>query len=355
MNQNNQIQNSIFWVETEKIKPNPFQPRHEFDESRLRELSESIRQYGVLQPLVVVRCEHEVPNGTAVNYELIAGERRLRASKLAGLLQVPVIIRAEPAEKVKLELALVENVQREDLGPIERAIAFKQMADTFGMKQREIAAKIGKSREFVANTMRLLVLPEEIKQALVDGSINEGHTRPLLMLSDKPEAQKILFKDIVYKKLSVRDAEHAARRIAYERARKQDGLPDQNTRVLEEKLAHVLGTRVAIERRGLGGVIAISFFSDEELRDILAKVDKDRMEDNTDIMPETEAVSSEDAPKEALLDGNDMPPVESHMSDVPVQLASALDDIVGNAEQEKVFDSNTLSGVEKDALDRFTI
>ncbi|MBI5045695.1 MAG: ParB/RepB/Spo0J family partition protein [Candidatus Niyogibacteria bacterium] len=243
MNQNNQIQNSIFWVETEKIKPNPFQPRHEFDESRLRELSESIRQYGVLQPLVVVRCEHEVPNGTAVNYELIAGERRLRASKLAGLLQVPVIIRAEPAEKVKLELALVENVQREDLGPIERAIAFKQMADTFGMKQREIAAKIGKSREFVANTMRLLVLPEEIKQALVDGSINEGHTRPLLMLSDKPEAQKILFKDIVYKKLSVRDAEHAARRIAYERARKQDGLPDQNTRVLEEKFLGQSGQR----------------------------------------------------------------------------------------------------------------
>lgn len=337
------------------MKPNPFQPRHEFDENRLRELSESIRQYGVLQPLVVVRCEHEVPTGTMVDYELIAGERRLRASKLAGLAQVPVIIREEPAEKVKLELALVENVQREDLGPIERAIAFKQMADMFGMKQREIAVKIGKSREFVANTMRLLVLPEEIKQALVDGSINEGHTRPLLMLSDKPEAQKILFKDIVYKKLSVRDAEKAARRIAYERARKLDDLPDQNTRVLEEKLAHVLGTRVAIERRGLGGVISISFFSDEELRDILEKVAKDRLENNADLPAKTEAAPLSGAAEEALSGGNDLPPADSRVADVSVQLVSALDAPLENLTAEKESGGDVLSEVEKDAIDRFTI
>lgn len=337
------------------MKPNPFQPRHEFDENRLRELSESIRQYGVLQPLVVVRCEHEVPTGTVVDYELIAGERRLRASKLAGLAQVPVIIREEPAEKVKLELALVENVQREDLGPIERAIAFKQMADMFGMKQREIAVKIGKSREFVANTMRLLVLPEEIKQALVDGSINEGHTRPLLMLSDKPEAQKILFKDIVYKKLSVRDAEKAARRIAYERARKHDDLPDQNTRVLEEKLAHVLGTRVAIERRGLGGVISISFFSDEELRDILEKMAKDRLENNANLPPETEAAPLESITEEATANGNDLPPADPRVADVSVQLASAFDAPLENLTPEKESGGDVLSDVEKDAIDRFTI
>ena len=337
------------------MKPNPFQPRREFDENRLKELSESIRQYGVLQPLVVVRCEHEVSTGTVVDYELIAGERRLRASKLAGLLQVPVIIREEPAEQVKLELALVENVQREDLGPIERAIAFRQMADMFGMKQREIAVKIGKSREFVANTMRLLVLPEEIKQALVDGSINEGHTRPLLMLSDKPEAQKILFKDIVYKKLSVRDAEKAARRIAYERARKLDDLPDQNTRVLEEKLAHVLGTRVAIERRGLGGVISISFFSAEELRDILEKVAKDRLENNVNLPSETEAVSLENVSKEVAPGGNDLPFADPRIADVAVQVASVSDEILENLMTDKKPGGNVLSDVEKDAIDRFTL
>jgi ParB family chromosome partitioning protein len=266
------VNNSIFLVELDKINPNPLQPRREFDDQKLKELAESIRQYGILQPLVVVRKEREVPTGTLVEYELVAGERRLRASKLAGLTQVPVIIRRESSDRIKLELALLENVQREDLNPIERAIAFRQLTNDFGLKQREVGEKMGKSREFVANSLRILSLPEEMQKALVEGAISEGHTRPLLMLTDRPEAQQILFKDIIYKKLSVRDAEKISRRIAHDRARKHDDMPDAATRGIEENLARTLGTRVTIERKGLGGVISISFFSDEELSEFLDKM-----------------------------------------------------------------------------------
>lgn len=276
--QTNKKDLSIFWVEVDRVKPNPMQPRRDFDEAKLQGLADSIRQYGLLQPIIVVRHEREVPTGTEVDYELIAGERRLRASKLAGLTRIPVIIRQEDAEQVKLELALIENVQREDLNPIERAKAFRQLIDDFKMKQREVASRIGKSREFVANSLRLLGLPPEFQEALINGQINEGHTRPLLMLTDKPEAQQILFKDIIYKKMSVRDAEKVSRRIAYERARKHDEMPDQRTREMEENLSSTLGTRVTIERKGLGGVVSISFFSDEELEEILGRVSKKQLD-----------------------------------------------------------------------------
>jgi ParB family chromosome partitioning protein len=200
--------NSIFWVETDKIKPNPYQPRREFDERALVDLADSIRQYGVLQPLVVTRNEIEKPDGLAVEYELIAGERRLRASRIAGLPQVPVIIRsgAEDA-KVKLELAIIENLQREDLNPIDRAWAFMRLHSEFGFTHAEIGKKMGKSREYVSNSLRLLALPQDIMTALAERKISEGHTRPLMMLSDRPDEQTTLFKEIVIKKLSVREAE----------------------------------------------------------------------------------------------------------------------------------------------------
>ena len=263
---------SIFWLETDKISPNPLQPRREFDENKLKDLAESIKQYGILQPLVVVRQEREAASGIAVDYELIAGERRLRAAKLAGLVNVPAIIRAEPADKVKLELALIENVQREDLNPIERAVAFKQLMDNFDMRQRDVGVKIGKSREFVANTIRLLALPEYIQKAISDGRISEGHARALMMLVEKPEEQEALFNDIYFKRLSVRDAEKASRRIAIDRVRKRDDIPDAETRTLEEKLREALGTRVYIERKGIGGKISIEFFSEEELRNLINQV-----------------------------------------------------------------------------------
>ena len=262
--------NSIFWVETDKIKPNPYQPRREFDERALVDLADSIRQYGVLQPLVVTRNEIEKPDGLAVEYELIAGERRLRASRIAGLPQVPVIIRsgAEDA-KVKLELAIIENLQREDLNPIDRAWAFMRLHSEFGFTHAEIGKKMGKSREYVSNSLRLLALPQDIMTALAERKISEGHTRPLMMLSDRPDEQTTLFKEIVIKKLSVREAEALARGIAKDKVRKKDAAHDPQITDYEEKLAESLGTRVHIERRDVGGKIVIDYFSPDDLETIL--------------------------------------------------------------------------------------
>jgi ParB family chromosome partitioning protein len=266
-----QYNNSIFWVEVDKIKPNPFQPRREFDEQKLRDLSESIRQYGVLQPLVVTRKEIEKPDGgILVEYELIAGERRLRASKLAGVIQVPVIIRAgADDDKLKLELAIIENLQREDLNPVDRAAAFKRLADEFGFKHIEIAQKVGKSREYVSNSLRLLGLPQEVLEALKRGEITEGHTRPILMLSDRPEEQTTLFKEITIKRLNVREAESIARRIAYDKVRKKDRTIAPEIVEIEEELTEKLGTRVQIERKQIGGKITIDFFSSDDLHNLI--------------------------------------------------------------------------------------
>jgi len=269
---NERYQNSIFWIEVEKIKPNPFQPRKEFDEFKLRDLADSIKQYGILQPLVVTRREIEKEEGgLAVEYELIAGERRLRASKLAGLTQVPVLIRIgeegkEEDDRMKLELAIIENLQREDLNPVDRAKAFQRLAEDFGFKHQQIANKVGKSREYVSNTLRLLALPEEMLNALAERRINEGHSRPLLMLTDRKEEQLTLFKEILAKKLNVRDAERIARRIAVDRVRKYDVNPEMAQ--LEHELTEKLGTRVQIEKKEVGGKIVIDFFSDEDVRNL---------------------------------------------------------------------------------------
>ncbi len=259
---------SIFWVEVDRIEPNPWQPRKEFDEDRLRSLSESIRQYGVLQPLVVTRKDVErADGGLASRYELIAGERRLRASKLAGLKEVPVVIRVgEQTDHMKLELAIVENLQREDLNAIDRAKSLAQLAEEFGLSHAEIGAKVGRSREFVSNSIRLLALPEEIQQAVVDKKLSEGHARALLMLSDRKEEQDTLFKEILMKKTSVRMAEQLARRIAQDKVRKHDKTPEMLE--IEKSLTESLGTRVIIENRPNGGRVLIEFFSPEDLSNL---------------------------------------------------------------------------------------
>lgn len=269
--------NAIFWVDVEKIKPNPFQPRREFDEMALKALADSIRQYGVLQALVVTRKEIYRDDGSmAVEYELIAGERRLRASKLAGLLQVPVLIRAkEDSDLMKLELAIIENLQREDLNPVDRAKAFNQLAKEFGFKHGEIGTKVGKSREYVSNTIRILALPEHMLDGVSAGKITEGHTRPLLMLADRPEEQETLFKEIIFRKLNVREAEVIARKIAVERTRKKD-LIDPELIELEGKLSESLGTRVSIEKKDSGGKVTIDFFSNDDLKAILAMLEKNK-------------------------------------------------------------------------------
>ncbi len=277
---------SVFWIEVDKIKPNPFQPRREFDEARLKDLSESIRMYGVLQPLVVTRSEVITPDGgIAVEYELISGERRLRASKLAGLREVPALIHANADDaKTKLEIAIIENLQREDLNAVERARAFKRLADEFGFKHEQIADKVGKSRVYVTNTLRILALPDDMLNALSEGKITEGHTRPLLMLSDRPDEQAVLFKEIMYKKLTVRETEAIGRKIAFDRVRKKEYMPDPEIMEMEGKLAESLGTRVHIEKKENGGKVVIDFFSSEDLQTILDILKTNQEKMPTDMM-----------------------------------------------------------------------
>jgi ParB family chromosome partitioning protein len=289
---------AIFWIEVEKIHPNPYQPRREFDVAQLQTLADSIRQYGVLQALTVTRKEVEKPEGgIAVEYELISGERRLRASKLAGLKQVPAMVRSgEETDLMKLELAIIENIQREDLNAVDRARAFDKLAKEFGFKHAEIGKKVGKSREYVSNTLRLLMLPAPILDALSEGKITEGHARPLMMLVDKPEEQETLFKEIMFKKLNVRDAEGIARRIAFEKARKQ---MDPEMADLENKLKESLGTRVRIEKKDEGGKITIDFFNHDDLDVILGRlmVEKAKAESQSVESPKIEDVPVIEDPK----------------------------------------------------------
>lgn len=288
--------NAVFFIEVEKIRPNPFQPRQEFDEAKLRDLADSIRMYGILQPLVVTRKEFQKDDGgIGVEYELIAGERRLRASKLAGLREVPALIRAkEDDDRVKLELAIIENLQREDLNAVDRARSFQKLAEDFNLKHHEIAQKVGKSREYVSNTIRLLALPEEILNALGEGKISEGHTRPLLMLIDRPDEQNVLFKEIVLKKLTVRDAEKIARGIAKEKVRKKDKFFAPEIFELEQRASDVLGTRVHIEPKEVGGRIRIDYFNEEDLRKILEVINERKISaENTENPEDLEVDNSE--------------------------------------------------------------
>lgn len=274
-------EDSIYWVEVEKVVPNPFQPRREFDEDRLKELSESIRMYGVLQPLTVTRNEVQRDDGTFyTEYELIAGERRLRASRLAGLSQVPVIIReGKENEQEKLELAIIENLQREDLNSVDRALAFQQLAETFGLTHTQVAKKVGRSREYVSNTIRLLGLPAHMLDHLRAKKMTEGHARTLLMLTDRPEEQEVLFREMILKKLSVREVEKIARRIAVDKVRRKD--PDEfDDEILdiERKFTESLGTRVQIQKTNFGGKLTIDYFSLEDLEQLLLKVKDERLE-----------------------------------------------------------------------------
>ncbi len=266
---------SIYWVEVEKIVPNPFQPRREFDEQKLRELADSVRMYGILQPLTVTRKEIQREDGTFyTEYELIAGERRLRASKIAGLSQVPVIIReGEDSEQEKLELAIIENLQREDLNAVDRALAFRQLADVFGLSHTQVAQKVGRSREYVSNSIRLLALPDYMLSALRQAEMTEGHARTLLMLNDRPEEQDVVFREILLKKLSVREVERIVRKIATDKVRKRTpGDFDTELIEMEKKFMETLGTRVQIQKTDYGGRLTIDYFSQEDLDDMLQRM-----------------------------------------------------------------------------------
>ncbi|MBI4086534.1 ParB/RepB/Spo0J family partition protein [Candidatus Kaiserbacteria bacterium] len=289
---------SIFWVEIQKIVPNPYQPRREFDEQKLKELSESIRMYGLLQPVTVTRKEIGREDGTfRTEYELIAGERRLRAAKLAGLSQLPVIIRTgEESDLMKLELAIIENLQREDLNPVDRAEAFRQLADKFNLSFTQVAAKVGRSREYVSNSVRLLGLPQHMLDSVRGGQITEGHGRALLMLTGRDEEMETVFKEILLKKLSVREVERISRKIAVDRVRKKDYGVDPELIEMERQLTESLGTRVQIERKDFGGKLVIDYFTPDDLRKILSLIlaeEKDAGGETASAQEDTSAAEAE--------------------------------------------------------------
>lgn len=241
-------------IEIELISPNPRQPRTLIEESALGELADSIREHGVLQPLIVTR--------SGSGYTLIAGERRWRAARQAGLKSVPALIKDSSPQQM-LELALVENIQRQDLSPLEEAAAYRQLLEEHKLTQEEVAHRVGKSRSAIANSLRLLNLPPEAKEALAQGLITEGHARTLLSLPNL-EQQLALLDSILSGAVTVRDAEEVARR-ASSKARRHPASKSLEISELEDRLRELLRTKVELHRGRRGGRLVIHFYSDEEL------------------------------------------------------------------------------------------
>jgi len=249
-------------IEVAKIAPNPYQPRKTFDPTALKELADSIKEHGVIQPLVVTK--------TPIGYELVVGERRFRASQLAGMLLVPAIIKEAMVDQTKLEVALIENIQRQELNPIEEAQAYERLMKTFNMTQEQVAKKVGKSRPAVANTVRLLNLPAEIQRGVIEGKIMEGHARAILGLLDQ-EKMLLMYKMVQEQNLNVRQVEAKVRELTAKR-QMDSAAPDPKLMALETELRGKLGTQVKIQRQGQGGKITIEFFSEEELSELVHKM-----------------------------------------------------------------------------------
>ncbi len=251
-------------VRVDDITANPRQPRHEMGTETLRELADSILEHGMIQPLIVT--EQAVSEGAGgTHYQLIAGERRWRAAMLAGLEWVPVLIKEATPEET-LELALVENIQRADLNPLEEANAYRQLIDEFGLTQEQVAKRVGRNRVTVTNSLRLLRLPDEVQGALLAGRISEGHARALLGLPGQ-SLQIDVLRAIEKRTLSVRQTEEVVRRLTASSAAKEEA-PDAaapETRALEDRFRRALGTKVSLFRSRRGGRLVIYFFSDEEL------------------------------------------------------------------------------------------
>jgi ParB family chromosome partitioning protein len=249
-------------IRVDKIKENPSQPRSIFNEGAISELAESIIEHGIIQPLIVSKGDK--PD----EYILIAGERRLLASKLAGLKIVPVVIR-ESSDQERLELALVENIQREDLKPLERAKAYMKLSEEFGLHHEAIGKRVGKSRETVTNTIRLLNLPERVQEALEKGAISAGHARTLLGLPT-PQSQNAALDTILAQDLSVRKTEALVRRLIGEKPiTKGKSDTDPEIKALEERLRLKLGTKVSLKKVYKGWSLTLHYYSDEELESIL--------------------------------------------------------------------------------------
>ncbi len=256
---------SIREVPVDAIAPNPRQPRQSQDPDALQELADSIHEHGLIQPLIVTAAP--VDEQTAgVQYQLIAGERRWAAARLAGLTAVPAIVK-EATPQQMLELALVENIQRADLNPLEEAVAYQQLIEEFGLTQEKVAARVGKSRVTVANAVRLLRLPDEAKAALLEGKITEGHARALLA-AEKPETMVQLLRTVIRQGLNVRQTEELVRRLTTPAKATVSTHPSPDTAALENRFREALGTKVSLFRSKKGGRLVIHFYSEEELQAI---------------------------------------------------------------------------------------
>jgi ParB family chromosome partitioning protein len=243
-------------VDTDLLRPNKFQPRTEMSDERLEELARSIKAQGIIQPIVVRRADS--------GYEIVAGERRWRAAQRAGLLKVPVVVRDIPEDRL-LAVALIENIQRQDLNPIEEAHAFRRLADEFHLTQEQIAEAVGKDRSSIANTVRLLRLPQEVRGNVASGTLSMGHARALLGINDE-QALLALARAVAEKNLSVRETEALIRKAQAPPEPRPEPATDVHTRAAEEKLRLALGTRVKIARRGKGGRLEIAFANEDELQ-----------------------------------------------------------------------------------------
>lgn len=261
-------------VDTQDIVPNPRQPRSRMDPDSLLELADSIREHGLIQPLIVARVESEGDSpdqATSPRYQLIAGERRWQAAQMAGLEQVPVVVK-EVTPQETLELALVENIQRADLNPLEEASAYRQLVDEFGLTQEKVAARVGRSRSSVANSLRLLGLPDEIKAPLAEGKISEGHARAILGLAAL-ELQLLVLKAVFQRSLSVRQTEELVRRLSAQKPeKKQSKVSPPETSALETAFRSALGTKVNLVRSRKGGRLVIHFYSEEELQHLYDRI-----------------------------------------------------------------------------------
>lgn len=253
---------NVVFISIDRISPNPRQPRISFDQDEIDELAASIETYGIIQPLIVSQSIQEG------EYQLIAGQRRWIAARQAGLNMVPAIIRPA-SDQERLEIALIENVQRADLNPLEAAEAYRQLAEDFSLSHEEIAARVGKNRTTITNTLRLLKLPDDVKLSLTQNEISEGHARVLLSLAT-PQAQSAVLKTIISKNLSVRQTEELVRKLSGEKPKiKFTHLPEPEISDIEKQLRAHLGTKVNLHKRGKGGTITIHFYSDEELNALL--------------------------------------------------------------------------------------
>jgi ParB family chromosome partitioning protein len=245
-------------IDIDLLRPNKFQPRAGMDDERIEDLSRSIRSNGIIQPIVARKIDG--------GYEIIAGERRWRAAQRAGLLKVPVVVRDIPEDRL-LAVALIENIQREDLNPIEEAAAYRRLSDEFHLTQEQIADAVGKDRSSIANYVRLLRLPQEVRANVAANALTMGHARALLGLTDEND-QLRLARDVVARSLSVRETEALIRKASAPAGAKPEKTADVHTRAAEDKLRLALGTRTRIVRKGKGGRIEIDFTSEDELQRI---------------------------------------------------------------------------------------